>query len=158
MVGSHDFYAQKVHSSGETIREKKRSNKRACKFCLIVSSSPQRRGGVGRKEALETSRNSSWIKNVGRVIIIIKTRTVGLLDRYAPWLGHVQLFTAPWTITHQAPLSLGFYRPEYWSELPFCSPGDLPNPGIEPMSLASPALAGWFFTTSATWEPPWAFR
>ena len=43
-------------------------------------------------------------------------------------------------------------RKEYWSGLPFPSPGDLPNPGIEPVSLASPAMAGGFFTTSATWE------
>lgn len=54
------------------------------RFCLIVSSSHQRRVGVGGKEALETSRNSSRIKNFGRVIIIVKTRTVGLLNRYAP--------------------------------------------------------------------------
>ena len=43
-------------------------------------------------------------------------------------------------------------RQEYWSEMPFPTPGDLPDPGIEPTSLASPALAGRFFTTRATWE------
>ena len=53
----------------------------------------------------------------------------------------------PWTIVHQAPLSMGFSRQEYWSGLPFLSPGDLPKPGIKPVS---PALAGRFFTT----EPP----
>ena len=47
---------------------------------------------------------------------------------------------------------MGFSRQEFWSGLPFPSPGDLPHPGIEPASLASPALAGRFFTTSATWE------
>ena len=47
----------------------------------------------------------------------------------------VQLFATLWTITHQAPLSMGFSRLEYWSGLPFPSPGDLPNPGIEPISL-----------------------
>ena len=52
----------------------------------------------------------------------------------------------------QAPLSMGFSRQEYWSRLPCPPPGDLPNPGIEPTSLMSPALAGMFFTTSATWE------
>ena len=57
-----------------------------------------------------------------------------------------------WTIAHQAPLSMGFSRQEYWSGLPCPPPGDLPNPGIEPASLLSPALAGGFFTTSATWE------
>ena len=47
----------------------------------------------------------------------------------------------PWTIACQAPLSMRFSRQEYWSELPFPSPGDLPDPGIEPKSLMSPALA-----------------
>ena len=53
-------------------------------------------------------------------------------------------FTAPRTLARQASLSMGFPRQEYWSGLPFPSPGDLPNPGIEPIS---PALAGGFFTT-----------
>ena len=57
-------------------------------------------------------------------------------------LSHVQLFVTPWTVAHQAPLSLGFSRQEYWSGMPFPSPGYLPNPGIEPESLSSPALAG----------------
>ena len=47
---------------------------------------------------------------------------------------------------------MGFSRQEYWSGLPFPSPGDLLNPGMEPVSLRSPALAGGFFTTSAAWE------
>ena len=59
-----------------------------------------------------------------------------------------------WTLAHQASLSLGFPRQEYWSGLPFPSPGDLPDPEIEPESLMSPALAGGFFTTSTTWEAP----
>ena len=58
----------------------------------------------------------------------------------------------PWTVARQAPLSMGFSRQEYWSGLPFPPPGDLPDPGIKPRSLMSPALAGGFFTTSATWE------
>ena len=64
----------------------------------------------------------------------------------------VRLFGTLWTIAPQAPLSMGFSRQEYWSGLPCPSPGDLPDPGIEPMSLLSPALAGGFFTTSATQE------
>ena len=63
--------------------------------------------------------------------------------------SHVQLFATPWTIVHQAPLSMGFSRKEYWSGLPCPLPGDLPNSGIEPVSLMSPTLAGVFFTTSA---------
>ena len=64
----------------------------------------------------------------------------------------VQLCATLWTVAHQAPLSVGFSRQEYWSGQQCPSPGDLPNPGTEPMSLLSPALAGRFFTTSATWE------
>ena len=67
-------------------------------------------------------------------------------------LFHVQLFVALWTVAHKAPLSMEFPRQEYWSELPFPTPGDLPNSGIKHVSLASPALAGGFFTTSITWE------
>ena len=54
--------------------------------------------------------------------------------------SHVQLFVSLWTVVHQAPLSMGFPRQEYWSGLPFPSLGDLPNPGIKPASLVSPAL------------------
>ena len=60
----------------------------------------------------------------------------------------------PWIVAHQAPLSIGFSRQEYWSGL-LCPPPpgeDLPDPGIEPTSLTSPALAVGFFTTSTTWE------
>ena len=62
-------------------------------------------------------------------------------------LSRVRFFETLWTVAHQAPLSMGFSRQEYWSELPFPSPGDLPHPGIEPKSPASPALAVGFFTT-----------
>ena len=62
-------------------------------------------------------------------------------------LSCVRLFAALWTVTWQAPLSMGCSKKEYWSELPFPPPGCLSNPGIEP---ASPELAGRFFTT----EPP----
>ena len=54
-----------------------------------------------------------------------------------------------WTVALQAPLSMGVSLQKFWSGLPFPSPGDLPDPGIEPMSLTSSALAGGFFTTSA---------
>ena len=55
-----------------------------------------------------------------------------------------------WTGAPQAPWSMGFPRQEYCSGLPFPTPGDLPDPGIEPLSLTSPTLEGGFFTTSAT--------
>ena len=58
----------------------------------------------------------------------------------------------PWTVAHQVPLSLEFSRQEYWSGVSVPTPGDLPNPGIKPESLASLALAGIFFTTRAAWQ------
>ena len=67
-------------------------------------------------------------------------------------LSQVQLFETPWTVAHQVLLPMEFSRQAYWSGLPFPTPGDLPDPGIEPTSLVSPVLAGGFFTTSASWE------
>ena len=66
--------------------------------------------------------------------------------------SHVRLFATSWTVALQAPLSVGLSRQEYWSGLPSPPPGDLPDPGIEPVYLMSPASAGRFFTTSAAWE------
>ena len=59
----------------------------------------------------------------------------------------------PWTVAHQAFLSMEFSRQEYWNGLPFLTPGDRPNPGIKPASLASPALADSLYHC-ATWEAP----
>ena len=58
----------------------------------------------------------------------------------------LRLFATPWTIALQAPLSMEFPRQEYWRGLPFPPPENLPDPGMESTSLASPALAGGFFT------------
>ena len=68
-------------------------------------------------------------------------------------LSHVQLFAPSWTIARQIPLPMGFSRQKYWNGLPFLPPGDLPDPGIEPASLESPALAGVFFTTAPPGKP-----
>ena len=65
---------------------------------------------------------------------------------------YIRFFVTLWTVSHQVPLSMGFSWQEYCSEWPCPPPGDLPNPGIKPRSPMSPALAGGFFTTSATWE------
>ena len=69
---------------------------------------------------------------------------VGLVTKSCPTL------VTPWTVAHQAPLFMGFPSQEHWSGLPFLSPGDLPQPGIE---LMSPALAGRFFTSEPPGEP-----
>ena len=74
-----------------------------------------------------------------------KLYTAEPMCMHAQSLSRVWLSATPWTVAHQAFLSLGFSRQEYWSELPFPPPEDLPNQGIEP---ESPALAGGFFTTA----------
>ena len=66
--------------------------------------------------------------------------------------SHVQLFVTLWTVAHLALCPWGFSRQEYWSGLPFPPPGDLPDLGIKPMFLMSPALVGRFFSTRTTWK------
>ena len=75
-------------------------------------------------------------------ILAIKAMRVCVLSRFS----HVQLVVPLWTVTCQAPLSMGFSRQENWSVLPFPPPRDHPDPGVKPVSLACPALAGGFFT------------
>ena len=72
--------------------------------------------------------------------------------------SRVQLYATLWTVVCQVSLSTGFSRQEYWSGLPCPSLGDLPAQEIESIALMSPALAGGFFTTSATWEAPERFH
>ena len=71
-----------------------------------------------------------------------------MLSRFS----RVRLFATLWTVAHQAPLSLGFFRQEYWSGLPCPPPGDLPNLETEPTFLMSRTLADVLCTASATWE------
>ena len=79
-------------------------------------------------------------------------KALGSLCVHIHVLSRVQLFATPWTAAHRASLPMGFSRQEYQSGLPCPSPGTLPDPEMEPASLVSPALAGRFFTTNATWE------
>ena len=82
----------------------------------------------------------------------LRTKTSALLVARAPTLmtsclvSRVRFFVVPWTVAHQALLSMGFSGHEYWNELAFSIPGDLPNPGTELRFSVSPALAGRFFT------------
>ena len=94
-----------------------------------------------------------WVSDANHLIL----RHLLLLLQYFPALGsppmrwlcelscssRVWLCATLWTITSQAPLAMGLSRQEHWSGLLCAPPGDLPNPGVEPMSLTSPALAGW---------------
>ena len=103
----------------------------------------------------------SWYFCISGVVIII-ILCIGLVVRvcvcvcvHAQLLSRVQLFVAPWTVAHQAPLSVGFSRQEYQSGLPFPSLGDLHDPGMKP---SSPALAGGFFTTEPSGKPHGTFN
>ena len=77
----------------------------------------------------------------------------GLVVGVVQSLSRVQLFASPWTVAHQAPLSVEFSRHKYWSGLPFTPPGHLLSPGIKLSSLASPALEGRFFITMSPGMP-----
>ena len=79
-------------------------------------------------------------------MIVSSVQLQTLFHYGAQSLSCVPLFATSWTVAHQAPLSIEFPRQEYWSGLPLLTPGDLPDLGIKPISLASPALSGGFFT------------
>ena len=120
---------------------------------------------IAHRTLLNVMWQPGWEGSWGRMdtcicvaeLLCCPPETITWLIGYACRPSHfspVWLFATLWTVTRQAPLSMGFSRQEYWSGLPCPLPGDLPDPGIEPASLMSPALAGWFFNTSATWEAP----
>ena len=86
---------------------------------------------------------SDLLKKVGKTTRLFKVK----VRVKVKLLSNVRLFATPWTVAHQAPPPMGFSRQEYWSGLPFPSPGDLPDPGIKPRS---PALRAYALTS----EPP----
>ena len=107
---------------------------------------------------------------IARVLILLYSRNSSLfLGSFSPkflhipkkacmcMLSRVRLCATLWTVACQAPLSMGFYRQEYWSGLPCPAPGDFLDPGIEPAYIMSPALAGRFFTTITPENPKEGF-
>ena len=100
----------------------------------------------------------SWVKSQSQENLsnlaqrLRDTSSSLIMPCYVCVVSYVWLSVSWWTIACQALLSMGFSRQEYWSRLPFPPAGDLHDPGIKPTFLASPALAGEFFTTNATWE------
>ena len=96
------------------------------------------KSSVESRDIRNTSADKSSIQKCTKVITVV----------VACMLSCVGLFVTPWTAARQAHLSVGFPRQEYWSELSFSLPGDLPDPEIEPASPESPALAGRLFTTA----------
>ena len=97
--------------------------------------------GVAKSQTRLSDRTELMKKSVTSVMCVL----------FKP-LSHVQFFAIHWAAARQTPLSMEFSRQKYWSGLLCPPPGHLPNPGMETASLKSPALAGRFFTTSATWE------
>ena len=97
-----------------------------------------------------------------QILADVQERTLQVLASYSrPWVVHKLCIVTsdsfarpPQTVAHQTPLSMEFSRQEYWNGLPFLLQGNLPDPGIKPVSSASPALAGGFFTTA----PPGKLR
>ena len=88
-----------------------------------------------------------WFKHQNNLcvsLLLSHTEGAWVLSHF----GCVWLFVTLWTVAHQAPPSMGFFRQEHWIGLPFPPPGDLPHPGIEPTSLLSPGLAGGVFFLS----------
>ena len=86
-----------------------------------------------------------------RLTVTVRKQVKSRLENQVKSLSHVRLFVTPWTVGHQTLLSMGFFSQEYWSGLPFPSPGDLPDPGIE---LGSPTLQA----DSLPSEPPGKLR
>ena len=112
-------------------------------------------------DILRRLRNFPWVEGPksGSAGWLAEVEALHLgFDFYLVCACSVQLSETPRTVAHQAPLSMGFFRQEYWRGLPFPSPRDLPNPGIEPMSPVSLALAGRFFTTEPPGKPQWDLK
>ena len=89
-----------------------------------LSDFPSLKKSMGQQIKKESRK---YFKTTTKKMQLIKSMKVKVKS-----LSHVQLFVTPWTVTYQDPLSMGFSRQEYWSGLPFPSPGDLPDPGIKP--------------------------
>ena len=88
------------------------------------------------KRSLGSGPAMAWLLSEPRLLLTQPGTWAACLKVKVTSLSRVQLFATPRTVAYQAPLSMGFSRQEYWSGLPFPSPGDLPDPGIEPRSPA----------------------
>ena len=124
--------------------------------CVLDCTSPFSKSTCTGLPSSPQNNPQSSLRDVSQVIILrsaqVKFSISFLHCTHACSVAQLCLTLTPWTIAHQAPLSMGFSRQEHWIRFPFPSPGDLPNPGIKPNSLVSSVLAGGFLTNSATWE------
>ena len=119
----------------------------AFQVTLVVKNPPASAEDTGSRRAEHDWAHSTAILSYSQVYALMKWR----IKYYS--LSHVWLFVTPWTVAHQAPLSMGFSRQEYWSGLPFPSPGYLPNPGIKPRF---PALQANSLLSELSGKPWWS--
>ena len=113
-----------------------------CSHCLVITDRPQycERWRSSCVQMETETASGEWVECCRQPYAA----------RMLSCFSHVQLFVTLWTVAHQTPLSMGSVRQGYWSGLPWPLPAYVPSPGTEPVSLASSASAGRFFTTSAT--------
>ena len=147
-----------VRKNFKEIKFSERNRSHDLRVCFLTSESKERE--TLKKSDDRDKRHGHIVKFCNEVVL-----------RYSEWdqfprsilglfvcvLSHLVVsnsFVIPWAVAHQAPLSMGFSRQEYWSGLPFPSPGELPDAGIQPRPPASAALAGEFFTTAPPGKPP----
>ena len=155
------LHLERVHVNGPVPNETRTGNSpvRLAESILMVVVSGKNRWSVSILQSspmifflfLNPASGELAILSLG--IYLNKLKTSVHTKSYVCILSHVWLFGTPWTIARQVPLSMGFPRQDYWSGLPFPTPGDLPNPRTEPISLVSPALAGEFLTTASSGKP-----
>ena len=113
-----------------------------------IESCGQKQDRAGKIEQEERRCQSFWQHDRAEMLYHLGLFCERKNYFYLFVLSHVQLFAAPWNLAFQASLSMEFFSQEYWCGIPFHTLGDLPDPGIETMSLASSALTGGFLTTS----------
>ena len=123
------------------------------KETINCETQPPKRGKIKRYQNLNICINSQVLPAFRSIKLGGNTRKTAIKRCLCVRvLSRVWLFAIPWTVALQVPLFVEFSQQEYWNGLPLPLPGDLPNPGIEPASLVSPALAGRFLTANATWK------
>ena len=124
------------------------------KYYFFLSSLLQYLKGTSGQQLPLSEKEVIYVQESVRPCPELKTGSKWYAAHYAQLLSRIWLFGAPWSLVHQAPVSMGFSRQKFWSGSPSPPQGDLPQPGIEPSSPASPALAGRFFTTEPSGKLP----
>ena len=128
------------------------------KMCILLHHFKTRRLEIKTQTLFKKKFGAQFLwgshRSAGAKKILLSWTMDDFAMRAAKSLSHALLFKTLWVVVSQAPLSMGFSRQEHWSGFPCPPPRDLPNPGIGPTSLMSPALEGGFFTTRTPGKSP----